>query len=126
MTDPSPSAIDLHALSKSELKAWAGIQPVPELPDEPASYFHLDRPGTRLVPVAELKARRDPEEDAASVHRAMVFAAAAREGRLDRREPIRVSDLEDGTLLIIDGTSTYGVALRAGWKMLPVSGLETE
>lgn len=116
-----PPATELRAISKSELKAWAEAQPVPDLPDEPSSYFHLDRPATRLVPVGGLKARRDPGEDPASVHRAMVFAAAAREGRLDRRDPIRVSGEPDGTLLILDGTSTYG----AGWRALPVRVVET-
>lgn len=111
---------ELTALSKAELKAWADAQPVPELPEEPSSYFLLDHPETRLIPVAALRAGRDPEEDAASVHRAMVFAAAARAGRLPKRAPITVSVEKDGAFRILDGTSTYGAAVRAGWEVLPV------
>jgi hypothetical protein len=50
----------------------------------------------------------------------MVFAAAAGAGRLPRREPITLSDRGDGTFAILDGTSTYGAAVRAGWLALPV------
>jgi hypothetical protein len=116
MNEPSP---DLNDLPKSELKAWADAQPVPELPEEPESYFRLDRPGVRLLDLGSVIPRRDPGEDPASVHRAMVFAAAARAGRLPRREPVTVSDRGDGTYLLLDGTSTYGAAVRAGWRRLP-------
>lgn len=116
MNEPSP---DLTALSKSELKAWADAEPVPELPEDPDSYFHLDRPGVRVLDLASLIPRRDPGEDPASVHRAMIFAAAARTDRLPRREPVTVSERGDGTYLLLDGTSTYGAAVRAGWRRLP-------
>lgn len=119
MTDPAPDETDLHALSKAELKAWADTQPVPELPEEPQSYFHLDRPGVRFLDLGSLIPRRDPGEDPASVHRAMVFAAVARAGRLPRRESVTVSDRGDGYYIILDGTSTYGAAVRAGWRRLP-------
>jgi len=120
MTDPIEPVPDLTALSKPELKAWADAQPTPDLPEELEAYFLLDHPEARLIPVAELRASRDPEENAASVHRAMVFAAAAREGRIPKRAPITVSVEEDGAFRILDGTSTYGAAQRAGWRTLPV------
>lgn len=119
MTDPIEPAPDLTALSKADLKAWADAQPIPDLPEEPEAYFLLDHPETRLIPIAALRARRDPEEDAASIHRAMALAAAARAGRLPKRAPITVSVEKDGTFRILDGTSTYGAAVRAEWRMVP-------
>lgn len=117
--DPIEPAPDLTALSKADLKAWADAQPIPDLPEEPEAYFLLDHPETRLIPIAALRARRDPEEDAASIHRAMALAAAARAGRLPKRAPITVSVEKDGTFRILDGTSTYGAAVRAEWRMVP-------
>lgn len=123
MNEPIPLATFLAALSKADLKAWADNEPVPVLPDEPESYFELDQDGTILIALSELRTKRDPEEDADSVHRAMVFAAAAREGHLPKRAPITVA-AEGGAFLILDGTSTYGAAVRAGWRTIPARIVE--
>jgi broad specificity phosphatase PhoE len=120
VTEPIEPALNLLALPKAKLKAWAEAQPSPELPDDPESYFDMERPGVRLLDIVNLIPRRDPAEDPASVHRAMVFAAAARAGRLPKRGPLTVSDRGDGTFTILDGTSTYGAAVQAKWSVLPV------
>ena len=112
--------MNLQNLTKSELKAWAEVQPIPNLADDPSLYFILDDPRLQLTEIAKLSPRRPPEDDPGSVHRAMVLAHAAAQGFIPKRKPISVRQKPDGGFAILDGTSTYGAAIGAGWRKLPV------
>ena len=112
--------MNLQNLTKSELKAWAEAQPVPALADDPSLYFVLDDPRIQLTAIPKLSPRRPPEDDPRSVHRAMALAHAAAQGFIPKRKPISVRQNPDGGFTILDGTSTYGAAIQAGWEKLPV------
>lgn len=46
--------------------------------------------------------------------------AAARANQCPKRSPLLVAPAEPGLYRIIDGNSTYAVALEMGWKRIPV------
>jgi N12 class adenine-specific DNA methylase len=109
---------ELRNATKAQLKQWAKAQPEPVLKENPNLYFHTE--GAKLVSVASLRATKPPESQPKSVHNAMVFANAAANGWLDKRQPISVLDNGDGSYTVVDGNATYGMAVRSGWEKLPV------
>ena len=112
--------MNLRHLDKAELKAWADLQTPIMLPENAALYFDVGAATVRLVALDALLSRKDPEADPSSVNRAMVFAQAAAEGRIDKRQPLSVIANEDATFTLLDGTSTLGAARRSGWTHIPV------
>jgi hypothetical protein len=118
-TDPN-HPINLKNLTKSELKIWADAQQIPALVDDPSLFFILDDLCVQMTEITKLNPRVPPENDPRSVDRAMVLAHAASQGFLPKRKPLTVRLNPDGNFTILDGTSTYGAAIRAGWKRLPV------
>lgn len=86
---------------------------IPHLPEDQASYFNLDDPGTVMVPMDKLtniRARPDGIENAGK------FMWAARKGMLPKRKPIYVVKQKDGSYIVADGNSTYANAVKHGWK----------
>jgi hypothetical protein len=114
-------AMNLRNLSKSDLNAWADGQSASLLPENADLYFNLHAPAFRLVAIESLLPTRDPEANPKSVHRAMIFAKAASEDHLDKRQPLSVHDNGNATFTILDGVSTLGAARRSGWKQIPVT-----
>jgi len=80
------------------------------LPESPWSYFTRPR-GTILVPIAELKPIRARPSGIVNARKHMEAACAGG----TKRAPISIS--HDGRVL--DGNSTYAVAVESGWSSIP-------
>lgn len=88
------------------------IQPLPEKPE---AYFLTD-PAAILLPLTALDATRRRPEGVRNAHR---YMRAAAEGRMARRSPIEVQATEPGRWRVIDGNSTFAVAVLSGWTSIP-------
>lgn len=69
-------------------------------------------PSCRMVPVVKIFPRETP--DPMRVQRALVLMAAAAQGVGPKRQPLAVTNREDGCYQIIDGNSTWHALLELG------------
>jgi hypothetical protein len=86
------------------------------LPQEHEVYF-CDLAKARLLSVTDV---RPGEVRLGSVTEARRRMLEARGGARDRRQPLDVRRLDDGTYEIVDGKATFAVALREKWATVPV------
>ena len=90
--------------------------PVPEkLPEDPWAYF-IEVPGAILV---DLKDLRPSRARARGIINARTYMWMAYTGAMGKREPLTLRDNGDGTYKIVDGNSTYAVAVASGWGKIP-------
>ncbi len=75
--------------------------------------------GTLIVPIVQLRPTKEPVDQPDAVLRAAELMLEASKGVRDRRPPLSVQP-EGATFRILDGNATYGAAMRAGWRDLPV------
>lgn len=85
------------------------------LPEEPWKYFKHD-PEAILVPIHKLTPIRAREK---GILNAKKYMWLAYQGQNDRRDPIHLEDLGDGSYNVLDGNSTYAVAVASGWSKIP-------
>lgn len=81
-----------------------------------AGYF--TRHDTTL-PVSRLKLSKPAKDQPDSVDRAEEFMRQAEGGSVPRREPVLVKR-EGSHYRVVDGNATTAVAMRSGWKSIPV------
>lgn len=93
--------------------------PSARLAEDHAKYFNTDK-ATTTVPLEKLRPTKPPESQAKSVSVATERMSKAAGGQGGKRDPITVTANGDGSYSIKDGNATYGAAVRAGWKDLPV------
>lgn len=88
------------------------------LHDEPSAYFHVTK-DTPMIPLERLSVTRARPEGIA--HAAKLMAKAAYDGG-EKRVPIDVErdPNKPGHFKVVDGNSTTNIAMRNGWKALPV------
>jgi hypothetical protein len=89
--------------------------PGPRLPEDPAAYFEMDE-RTHLLPLKTLVATRMRPE---GVENAARYMEAAAQGKMEKRKPIDVEPTGGAGWRIVDGNSTFAVALRSGWRRIP-------
>lgn len=87
-----------------------------KLPEELDRFF-LRTPTARDLPVSALRATRARPTGIAN---AAVYMRRAYNGTMDKRAPINVRDNGDGTYDVLDGNSTFAVAVENGWQKIRV------
>ena len=85
------------------------------LSESPAAYFTPHPQAVMLSLDRLVPTRRRPE----GVRNAVELMASAARGEIPRRAPIQVRPVDDGRYEIIDGNSTFAVAVLARWTALP-------
>ena len=100
------------------LKRLPFCLPDPEsLPERYEDYFLLD--GAEFLPLELLISSKTDGENATSGRNAAKLMAAAREGVVSKRSPIRVRQGSSGRFIIVDGNATVAAARAWGWELIP-------
>jgi hypothetical protein len=86
-----------------------------KLPEDPWKYFKK-APGYKMVPVAKLNTTRARPK---GIKNAEKYMKLAYDGEMDRRKPISVTKMPDGSFRVNDGNSTTAIAKKNGWKQIP-------
>lgn len=90
-----------------------------ELPEKHDDYFHTDK--GHAMPLDQLRSTKSDEENAQGGENGPKRMKAAAEGRLGKRDPIKVTPNADGkTHSVLDGNGTFTSAKAVGWKNIPV------
>lgn len=71
--------------------------------------------GAKEIELSLLRPTRIDEE---STRRAWDFMARASQREVPKRDPIKIEKNDDGTFTILDGNSTFAVALACGWPRI--------
>jgi hypothetical protein len=91
----------------------------PGLPDKPDNYFNTEK-ADMLAPIDMLRSIKSPEDNIQSSESAVGRMREALQGSADKRDPITVRQLPDGSYEVVDGNATLTAAQRLGWKQLPI------
>jgi hypothetical protein len=106
-------------VDKAYAKRVVDHEPSPEhLPEDHDSYFKTK--GSVKMDVANLKSAKSDEENAQGGENGPKRMRAAAEGRLGKRDPIKVTPNADGkTHTVVDGNGTLASVKKYGWKAIP-------
>lgn len=95
------------------------------VPEDHAAHFNVTEK-TKKVPVDSLKLSKSADDNIDSSIEAERRMQAASSGDMPKREPVLVHASPDGSHTVLDGNATATVAMRNGWKELPVDKVHSE
>jgi len=109
--------------AKPYLKANIDTLPDPtpeQLPTDSSARYFSAKKGDAVVPLSQLR----PTKSERVATNALKRMAATAAGVIERRDPIDVRLLEDGTYEIIDGNGSFAAAEQIGLRDMPVRIVE--
>jgi hypothetical protein len=105
---------------KAYLKRVGGKLKAPkDLPEDHAKYFNMEN--ATVVPRDKLISSKTAAENKKGGNNSPKFMRAAYDGKVAKRDPIKVTPNKNGTYQILDGNGTYTGVGKYGWKNLPVT-----
>lgn len=114
---PAEPKSDQPEMSKEQAKEiMKGITLPDKLPEGHEMYFNVEKADATL-PLSKIKNLRARPE---GVENAGKFMEGARQGKLPKRDPIKVVNNGDDTFTVADGNSTYANAVKSEWSSMPV------
>ncbi len=87
------------------------------IPEKHESYFHTE--GSSKLAVKNMRSSKTEEENKQGGDNGPKRMAAAAQGRLSKRDPIKVHANEDGTHTVVDGNGTFTSVKAHGWEHIP-------
>lgn len=87
------------------------------LPERHEDYFNTK--GASKLPISNLRSSKSDEENKQGGSNGPKRMAAAAQGRLGKRQPIKVHVNEDGTHTVVDGNGTFTTVKQHDWKHIP-------